>query len=187
MKSRPTPIWDLPTRLFHWSLPPLLAASWASGPFQAAAHRRRRGGARPSLRQACRDHRAGGSDERQRAPCLCQSPSRVGSGGPNGAIPSVRRSQPTLVGRPCPGVRRQYWPYASAICVGSLPPPSRSAGRWSLSGGRTGHGACPESATCYSADLRRLAVAGAVRRCSGRTGSRPAAVGFARRGCCCAR
>ena len=33
MNSRPSPIWDLPTRLFHWSLPPLLAASWASAEF----------------------------------------------------------------------------------------------------------------------------------------------------------
>ena len=33
LNSRPTPIWDLPTRLFHWSLLPLLAASWASAEF----------------------------------------------------------------------------------------------------------------------------------------------------------
>jgi cytochrome b len=30
---RTAPVWDLPTRLFHWSLPPLLAASWASAEF----------------------------------------------------------------------------------------------------------------------------------------------------------
>jgi len=26
----PAPVWDLPTRLFHWSLPPLLATAWIS-------------------------------------------------------------------------------------------------------------------------------------------------------------
>ena len=30
MKNGPAPIWDLPTRLFHWSLPVLLLASWGS-------------------------------------------------------------------------------------------------------------------------------------------------------------
>ena len=28
MNSRPSPIWDLPTRLFHWSLPPLLETNF---------------------------------------------------------------------------------------------------------------------------------------------------------------
>ncbi|MBK9666983.1 MAG: cytochrome b/b6 domain-containing protein [Gammaproteobacteria bacterium] len=33
MNTRSAPVWDLPTRLFHWSLPPLLVASWASAEF----------------------------------------------------------------------------------------------------------------------------------------------------------
>jgi cytochrome b len=30
MKNRPEPIWDLPVRVFHWSLPLLLIAAWIS-------------------------------------------------------------------------------------------------------------------------------------------------------------
>jgi cytochrome b len=30
MPQRPSPVWDLPVRLFHWSLPVLVAAAWIS-------------------------------------------------------------------------------------------------------------------------------------------------------------
>jgi len=35
MTSRTNPVWDLPVRIFHWSLPPLMATAWISAELEA--------------------------------------------------------------------------------------------------------------------------------------------------------